>query len=113
MSNMQQQAEHTTDSKAKSNNNPNKKVPHVLMILDGFGHREEAEDNAIAAANMPNLDNIYQQYPHGLISASGEDVGLPDGQFGNSEVGHMNLGAGRVLYQDSTRISNELNNREF
>ncbi|MGM8898486.1 MULTISPECIES: 2,3-bisphosphoglycerate-independent phosphoglycerate mutase [unclassified Psychrobacter] len=110
---MQQQAEHTTDSKAKSNNNPNKKVPHVLMILDGFGHREEAEDNAIAAANMPNLDNIYQQYPHGLISASGEDVGLPDGQFGNSEVGHMNLGAGRVLYQDSTRISNELNNREF
>ncbi len=113
MSNMQQQAEHTTDSKAESNNNLNKKVPHVLMILDGFGHREEAEDNAIAAANMPNLDNIYQQYPHGLISASGEDVGLPDGQFGNSEVGHMNLGAGRVLYQDSTRISNELNNREF
>ena len=91
----------------------NKKTPHVLMILDGFGHREEDKDNAIAAANMPNLDRIYQQYPHGLISASGEDVGLPDGQFGNSEVGHMNLGAGRVLYQDSTRISNELANREF
>ncbi|MEO1850352.1 MAG: 2,3-bisphosphoglycerate-independent phosphoglycerate mutase [Psychrobacter sp.] len=91
----------------------NKKTPHVLMILDGFGHREEDKDNAIAAANMPNLDRIYQKYPHGLISASGEDVGLPDGQFGNSEVGHMNLGAGRVLYQDSTRISNELANREF
>ena len=91
----------------------NKKTPHVLMILDGFGYREEDKDNAIAAANMPNLDRIYQQYPHGLISASGEDVGLPDGQFGNSEVGHMNLGAGRVLYQDSTRISNELANREF
>ncbi len=91
----------------------NKKTPHVLMILDGFGHREEDKDNAIAAANMPNLDRIYQQYPHGLISASGEDVGLPDGQFGNSEVGHMNLGAGRVLFQDSTRISNELANREF
>ncbi|WP_083499704.1 2,3-bisphosphoglycerate-independent phosphoglycerate mutase [Psychrobacter piscatorii] len=91
----------------------NKKTPHVLMILDGFGYREEDKDNAIAAANMPNLDRIYQKYPHGLISASGEDVGLPDGQFGNSEVGHMNLGAGRVLYQDSTRISNELANREF
>ena len=91
----------------------NKKKPHVLMILDGFGHREEDKDNAIAAANMPNLDRIYQKYPHGLISASGEDVGLPDGQFGNSEVGHMNLGAGRVLYQDSTRISSELANREF
>lgn len=90
-----------------------KKTPHVLMILDGFGHREDKEDNAIAAANTPNLDRIYQQYPHGLISASGEDVGLPDGQFGNSEVGHMNLGAGRVLYQDSTRISSELANREF
>ena len=94
-------------------NSSNKKIPHVLMILDGFGHREDDKDNAIAAANMPNLDKIFQQYPHGLISASGEDVGLPDGQFGNSEVGHMNLGAGRVLYQDSTRISSELNNRDF
>jgi len=98
---------------SKQDGAPNKKTPHVLMILDGFGHREDDKDNAIAAANMPNLDKIYQQYPHGLISASGEDVGLPDGQFGNSEVGHMNLGAGRVLYQDSTRISNELANREF
>ena len=83
------------------------------MILDGFGHREENDDNAIAAANMPNLDQIYQQYPHGLISGSGEDVGLPPGQFGNSEVGHMNLGAGRILYQDSTLISSELESREF
>ncbi|MGI9339043.1 MAG: 2,3-bisphosphoglycerate-independent phosphoglycerate mutase, partial [Psychrobacter sp.] len=91
----------------------NKKTPHVLMILDGFGHREENDDNAIAAANMPNLDQIYQQYPHGLISGSGEDVGLPPGQFGNSEVGHMNLGAGRILYQDSTLISSELESREF
>ena len=97
----------------KQNDGAQKKTPHVLMILDGFGYREEDKDNAIAAANMPNLDRIYQQYPHGLISASGEDVGLPDGQFGNSEVGHMNLGAGRVLFQDSTRISNELANREF
>jgi 2,3-bisphosphoglycerate-independent phosphoglycerate mutase len=112
-----QQASDSIDNNTQLSNNQdgaqNKKIPHVLMILDGFGHREEDKDNAIAAANMPNLDKIYQQYPHGLISASGEDVGLPDGQFGNSEVGHMNLGAGRVLYQDSTRISSELANREF
>jgi len=112
-----QQASDSIDNKTQFSNNQdgaqNKKIPHVLMILDGFGHREEDKDNAIAAAHMPNLDKIYQQYPHGLISASGEDVGLPEGQFGNSEVGHMNLGAGRVLYQDSTRISSELTNREF
>ncbi|WP_182406780.1 2,3-bisphosphoglycerate-independent phosphoglycerate mutase [Psychrobacter sp. GP33] len=113
MTSTQQQSESIDENQTQANNKLNKKIPHVLMILDGFGHREEVKDNAIAAANMPNLDKIYQQYPHGLISASGEDVGLPDGQFGNSEVGHMNLGAGRVLYQDSTRISNELANRDF
>lgn len=102
-----------SESNDQSSNQQHKKVPRVLMILDGFGHREDENDNAIAAAHTPNLDRIYQQYPHGLISGSGEDVGLPDGQFGNSEVGHMNLGAGRVLYQDSTRISSELANREF
>lgn len=90
-----------------------KKVPHVLMILDGFGHREDHRDNAIAAAKTPNLDYLYQHYPHGLISGSGEDVGLPEGQFGNSEVGHMNLGAGRILYQDSTRIHKEIREQEF
>lgn len=108
-----QPAESINTHQAQSNNEQNNKKPHVLMILDGFGYREEDSDNAIAAANTPNLDRIYQQYPHGLISGSGEDVGLPAGQFGNSEVGHMNLGAGRVLYQDSTRISSELANREF
>ena len=117
MTSTQQQSESIDDNQAqldsKQDSAQHKKTPHVLMILDGFGHREEDKDNAIAAANMPNLDKIYQKYPHGLISASGEDVGLPDGQFGNSEVGHMNLGAGRVLYQDSTRISSELANREF
>ncbi|MCP5940312.1 2,3-bisphosphoglycerate-independent phosphoglycerate mutase, partial [Klebsiella pneumoniae] len=76
---------------------------HVLVILDGVGHREEVKDNAYLAANTPNLDAIKARHPHGLISGSGEDVGLPEGQFGNSEVGHMNLGAGRVLYQDSTK----------
>lgn len=109
MTSKQQQSVSTDDNKTTEH----KKTPHVLMILDGFGHREDDNDNAIAAANTPNLDRIYQQYPHGLISGSGEDVGLPEGQFGNSEVGHMNLGAGRVLYQDSTRISGELANREF
>lgn len=113
MTSTQQQSESIDDSQTHADNQQNKKTPHVLMILDGFGHREDEKDNAIAAAQMPNLDKIYQQYPHGLISASGEDVGLPDGQFGNSEVGHMNLGAGRVLFQDSTRISNELANRDF
>ncbi len=93
--------------------NPTKKIPHVLMILDGFGYRADPRDNAIASANTPNLDAIYQRYPHGLISGSGEDVGLPDGQFGNSEVGHMNLGAGRILYQDSTRIHKEIRDGEF
>lgn len=112
MASKQPQSESSNDNN-QLDMQQNKRTPHVLMILDGFGHREEDDDNAIAAANMPNLDKIYQQYPHGLISASGEDVGLPSGQFGNSEVGHMNLGAGRILYQDSTLISSELANREF
>ena len=108
-----QPSESIDPSQTHQPNDKHRKTPHVLMILDGFGHREDENDNAIAAANTPNLDRIYQQYAHGLISASGEDVGLPPGQFGNSEVGHMNLGAGRILYQDSTRISSELDNREF
>ena len=95
------------------NTNTDKKIPHVLMILDGFGYREDDRDNAIAAANTPNIDALYQQYPHGLVSGSGEDVGLPEGQFGNSEVGHMNLGAGRILYQDSTRIHKEIRELGF
>lgn len=90
-----------------------KKIPHVLMILDGIGHREETKDNAVAAANTPNLDALFASCPNGLISGSGMDVGLPEGQFGNSEVGHMNLGAGRILFQDSTRIMNEIASGEF
>lgn len=91
----------------------NKKIPHVLMILDGVGHREDPKDNAVLAANTPNLDALQASCPHGLISGAGLDVGLPEGQFGNSEVGHMNLGAGRVLFQDSTRISNEIVTGDF
>ena len=79
--------------------------PLVLIILDGFGHSDNPEYNAIHAANTPVYDRLRANYPHGLISGSGMDVGLPDGQMGNSEVGHMNLGAGRVVYQDFTRVT--------
>ncbi len=89
------------------------RIPHVLVILDGVGHREDTQDNAFLAAHTPNLNRIRQLHPNGLISGSGEDVGLPDGQMGNSEVGHMNLGAGRVLYQELTRISKAIREGEF
>lgn len=89
------------------------RTPHVLLILDGFGHREAVESNAIAAAQMPNWQALLQNHPHGLISGSGLDVGLPDDQMGNSEVGHMNLGAGRVVYQDFTRINQAVANGDF
>ncbi|WP_105264594.1 2,3-bisphosphoglycerate-independent phosphoglycerate mutase [Pseudoalteromonas sp. T1lg76] len=89
------------------------KKPLVLMILDGWGYREESESNAILAANTPVLDKLWQQCPHTLISGSGMDVGLPDGQMGNSEVGHVNLGAGRVVYQDFTRITKAIEDGTF
>jgi 2,3-bisphosphoglycerate-independent phosphoglycerate mutase len=85
----------------------------LLVVLDGFGHREAGEDNAIAAARTPNWDRYWSEAPHTLISGSGGDVGLPDGQMGNSEVGHMNLGAGRVVYQDLTRINRAIAQGEF
>lgn len=86
---------------------------HLLMILDGWGHREETEANAIALANTPNWDELWANCPRTLISGSGEDVGLPDGQMGNSEVGHMNLGAGRIVYQDLTRIDKSILDGSF
>jgi 2,3-bisphosphoglycerate-independent phosphoglycerate mutase len=89
------------------------KIPHVLVIMDGVGHREAVEDNAFLAAKTPNLSAMQSKHPHALISGSGEDVGLPDGQMGNSEVGHMNLGAGRVLYQDFTRITKDIRSGAF
>ena len=89
------------------------KIPHVLVIMDGVGHRLEVQDNAFLAAKRPNLTAMQEKHPHGLISGSGEDVGLPDGQMGNSEVGHMNLGAGRVLYQDFTRITKDIRTGAF
>jgi 2,3-bisphosphoglycerate-independent phosphoglycerate mutase len=78
--------------------------PVVLMILDGFGERAETADNAVRLAKTPNLDALYARYPHGLIGTSGPDVGLPPGQMGNSEVGHLNFGAGRIAQMDISRI---------
>ena len=83
------------------------KKPLVLMILDGFGNAD-VKDNAIAAANTPNLDKIFSSNPLTFIGASGNDVGLPDGQMGNSEVGHTNIGAGRIVYQELTRITKSI-----
>lgn len=80
-------------------------TPTALIILDGWGHREETEHNAIANAPTPTWDRLLEQYPNALMQTSGAAVGLPDGQMGNSEVGHMNLGAGRIVYQNYTRIN--------
>lgn len=80
-------------------------APVVLMILDGWGYREETYGNAIASANTPVMDSLWQAYPHTLIYASGKAVGLPKGQMGNSEVGHLNIGAGRIVPQELVRIS--------
>ena len=88
-------------------------TPVILLILDGFGHREERKDNAIALANTPNLDKLYATFPHTLINASEHYVGLPDGQMGNSEVGHLNIGAGRIVFQDFERINNSITSGEF
>jgi 2,3-bisphosphoglycerate-independent phosphoglycerate mutase len=79
--------------------------PVVLVILDGWGYREDTNGNAVAAAHTPVMDSIWAAYPHTLIHTSGRDVGLPDGQMGNSEVGHLNLGAGRIVPQELVRIS--------
>jgi 2,3-bisphosphoglycerate-independent phosphoglycerate mutase len=79
--------------------------PLLLIILDGWGYNPDQEGNAILAANTPNIRKLRDSYPHTLLKASGHDVGLPKGQMGNSEVGHLNIGAGRVVYQELTRIS--------
>lgn len=87
--------------------------PLVLLILDGWGHRDPAPDNAISTARTPNWDRLWNEAPHAFLTTSGEFVGLPDGQMGNSEVGHMNLGAGRVVYQELTRINKAIREGEF
>lgn len=85
----------------------------VLVVMDGWGYREDPEDNAIAAAATPNWDRLWQSCPHTLIQGSGPHVGLPEGQMGNSEVGHMNLGTGRIIHQDFTRITRAIEDGEF
>ncbi len=90
-----------------------RKKPTVLIVLDGWGYREERRDNAIANATTPVWDRLWQDAPHTLISGSGLDVGLPEGQMGNSEVGHMCLGAGRIIYQNITRIDQAIADGSF
>ncbi len=92
---------------------PTRPRPLALIILDGWGYREEKKANAIAAANKPHWDSLWAMYPHTLISGSGRCVGLPEGQMGNSEVGHLNMGAGRVIHQDLTRIDQAIADGEF
>ncbi len=87
--------------------------PYVLLILDGWGYSENTLFNAIHSAKKPVWDNLWKQYPHTLVSASGTDVGLPDLQMGNSEVGHMNIGSGRIVHQEFTRIMQAIEDGDF
>jgi len=96
-----------------SPNVPTERPPILLLILDGWGVREVAADNAITTADTPHWDRLWRDCPHTLLETSGEAVGLPDGQMGNSEVGHMNIGAGRIVYQELTRITKAIADGEF
>ncbi|MEJ2699249.1 MAG: 2,3-bisphosphoglycerate-independent phosphoglycerate mutase, partial [Desulfuromonadales bacterium] len=87
--------------------------PLALVILDGWGVNDSAENNAVRQARTPRIDTLFRDYPSSRIGASGMDVGLPEGQMGNSEVGHLNIGAGRVVYQDLTRISKSIQEGDF
>ncbi|MBE9389445.1 2,3-bisphosphoglycerate-independent phosphoglycerate mutase [Vagococcus salmoninarum] len=89
------------------------KAPVAIIILDGFGQREETVGNAVAQANKPNFDRYYNEFPHSTMKAAGLDVGLPEGQMGNSEVGHTNIGGGRIVYQSLTRIDKAITDGEF
>ena len=90
-----------------------RKKPVVLMILDGYGLNEKVEGNAVAQAKTPVMDELMKDYPFVRGNASGMAVGLPEGQMGNSEVGHMNMGAGRIVYQELTRITKEIQDGTF
>ncbi len=100
--------EYTTNMKK------NKKHKTIaLIILDGWGYRQSHEANAIAAAHKPNWERFLKENPNSLIAGSGKCVGLPEGQMGNSEVGHLNMGAGRIVHQDLTRIDHAIETGEF
>ena len=90
-----------------------KKRPIVLCILDGYGLSERIDGNAVKLANTPNIDDLEMIYPTTRIKASGMPVGLPDGQMGNSEVGHLNIGAGRIVYQSLTLINKAVEDGTF
>jgi 2,3-bisphosphoglycerate-independent phosphoglycerate mutase len=90
-----------------------KNTPLALIILDGFGHSDKTEGNAIALANTPHFDEWFEKFPHTLIDGSGRSVGLPMGQMGNSEVGHLNMGAGRIVHMDISRIDVAIETGEF
>ena len=85
----------------------------ALIILDGFGIREESKYNAVKTDGVKNITKLWNEYPHTQIAASGLAVGLPEGQMGNSEVGHLNLGAGRIVYQELTRITKSIQDGDF
>src|SRR3989442_3130875 len=87
--------------------------PFVLIVMDGWGINPRTEGNAIALAHTPNIDRLAQQWPHTSIRTSGEAVGLPEGQMGNSEVGHQNIGAGKRVLQDYTRVSESIRDGSF
>lgn len=89
------------------------KKPVALIILDGFAFRDETFGNAVAQAKKPNFDRYWNNYPHSTLTAAGEAVGLPDGQMGNSEVGHLNIGAGRIVYQSLTRLNKSIREGDF
>ena len=89
------------------------KRPNCIIILDGYGINCERKGNAIKCANSKNVDMLMDKYPSTLIGASGMDVGLPEGQMGNSEVGHLNMGAGRIVYQELTRITKSISDGDF
>ena len=90
-----------------------RKKPVILMILDGFGLGEHNETNAIYRAKTPFFDSIFETCPMSTLGASGEDVGLPEGQMGNSEVGHLNIGSGRIVYQELSKITMEIETGNF
>lgn len=101
------------NSEKERQRNTMAKKPIALIILDGFGLNDAVEGNAIKAAKKPNIDKYFANYPHTILYASGMSVGLPEGQMGNSEVGHTNIGAGRVVYQELTRITKSIDDGDF
>ena len=89
------------------------KKPYAIIIMDGYGLSAETKGNAIALEGSPNVRRYAKEYPSSQLGASGMSVGLPDGQMGNSEVGHLNMGAGRIVYQELTKITKEIQEGEF